>query len=94
MLYKLYFADIISGFVKTVIAEKIKLVFPALRVIDPAGVVAKHIADKVAELIPDPCEERETRGDDGSTLADVARDLLKETVDRALGISLPGESAP
>ena len=57
LLYQWFFADIVGGFLQSVIAEKIKLMAPVLPVIDPGDHIADWAADKVLSLVPSPCEE-------------------------------------
>jgi hypothetical protein len=85
-VYQLFFAELIAEFVTMVIAEQIQLAVPVLPVVDPAGHIAEWIADQIFQLIPSPCEEATQRDHIGDSLADVARDLLAETVSRAIGL--------
>lgn len=90
LLYRLFFAQTVSQFVTTVIAEKVKLAVPALRLVDPAGVIASWIADRVFSLLPNPCD---VAVNDGGSLAQLADSLLHETVDRAVGVTSPVSAA-
>jgi hypothetical protein len=87
-IYRIFFADAVTGFFKAVITAKIMLMVPVLAVVDPAGLIADWIAKKVTSVIPTPCE---TKQDGGESLADLGRGLIKETVERALGISVEGQ---
>ncbi|MDL4819101.1 hypothetical protein [Actinomadura opuntiae] len=89
-IYELFFADAVSEFIKTIIAEKIKLAVPVLHVIDPAGHVASWVAERIRAVLPLPCEAKADAGEGAPSIADLGRDLLVETVDRALGIA-PGD---
>lgn len=83
-IYRLFFADLVTGFLTTVIAGKITLM-QVLPVLDPAGEIANWLAGKVVEMIPTPCHEKEER-DDGSSVADLGRELARDAILRAFGI--------
>ncbi|CAM5543564.1 hypothetical protein GCM10010329_27540 [Streptomyces spiroverticillatus] len=57
LLYRWFFADLITEFLRTVIAEKIKLAVPVLLATDPEGQISDFVADRILALIPNPCEE-------------------------------------
>lgn len=92
-IYRLFFADTVKQFLATVIAEQVTLVltthFPMLPVIDPQGVVGTWLAQNIVAVLPDPC--RESGNSSGPNAAELGRSLLKETVNRALGI--PGDGS-
>jgi len=94
LVFQLFFKDALARFIATIVAGKVRLAFPVLHAIDPAGKIADWVGQQVAALIPDPCEQGETLADKPS-LADLANGLITESVDRVLGIpvSAPG-SAP
>jgi hypothetical protein len=92
-VYQLFFAKSVSGFLNTVIAEKIKLAVPVLYAVDPAGIVANWISGQIVSLLPSPCEEQQNHSPDGGSLTEVARGLLHETVDRALGLPTAQQAA-
>ncbi|AXB42700.1 hypothetical protein [Amycolatopsis albispora] len=87
-VYQLFFADYVAAFVRAVIAEKVKLVVPALVLVDPSGQIADWVADQVAAVLPMPCAEKEKQRDDPRSITEIARDMLQDTVSAALG--LPG----
>jgi hypothetical protein len=94
LVFQLFFKDALARFIATIVAGKVRLAFPLLHAIDPAGKIADWVGQQVAALIPDPCEQGETLADKPS-LADLANGLIAESVDRALGIpvTVPGSAA-
>jgi hypothetical protein len=94
LVFQLFFKDALARFVTTIVAGKVRLAFPLLHAIDPAGKIADWVGQQVAALIPDPCEKGDGLADRPS-LADLARGLIGESVDRALGIpvTIPGGAA-
>ena len=94
LIFRLFFKDALARFIATIVAGKIRLAFPLLHAIDPAGKIASWAGQQVAALIPDPCEQGETLADKPS-LADLANGLITESVDRVLGIPIaaPGSAA-
>lgn len=91
MIYRLFFADAVTGFLQSVIAAKITLLVPVLPAVDPAGDIIDWIAEAITSAVPTPCQKREDHGADPS-LADLGRSLVEEAVKRALGIPTDGES--
>lgn len=91
VVYTLFLAETVAEFAKAVVAEQVVIAAPGLAVVDPAGQIAGWIGEKVAGLLPDPCEEAATR-QDGRRVDQLAADLLCDAVDRALGIQ--AEEAP
>lgn len=85
LVYRLFFAEMVAEFVRAVVAENIKLAVPGLVLIDPAGHIADWVAGQVVDAIPNPCETGHARGADG-LIIDLAADLVKDAVERALGI--------
>src|SRR5262249_35167075 len=85
MIYRLFFADAVTGFLQSVIAAKITLMVPALPAVDPAGQITDWIAEQITSAVPTPCQER-TEHRSGPSLADLGRSLIKDAVKRALGI--------
>lgn len=97
LLYQWFFADIVTEFLRSVIAEKVKLVAPVLPVLDPGDHVADWAADKVLSLVPNPCEEaaellkeaesaESVLADPVGSLPDIARSLIPGTVGKVLGL--------
>ncbi|WAL64724.1 hypothetical protein ORV05_27750 [Amycolatopsis cynarae] len=84
-IYRLFFADLVTGFLATVIAGKITLMVPVLPVLDPAGKIVNWLAGKVVEMVPTPCQEKEKR-DDGLSVVDLGRELARDAILRAFGI--------
>lgn len=93
LIYGWFFADAVAEFVKTLMAEKIKLVFPVLYAVDPAGLIAGWLSERIYAELPKPCEAKDARGEDAPSLGSLARDLLDETVDRSLGLSYGQEAS-
>ncbi|KRV48664.1 hypothetical protein AQ490_24335 [Wenjunlia vitaminophila] len=63
LLYRLFFAETVAGFLRSVVAEHITLAVPPLLAIDavgwfadPDGRFAEFVAERVEPLVPDPCE--------------------------------------
>ncbi|MFI1224189.1 MULTISPECIES: hypothetical protein [unclassified Streptomyces] len=97
LLYQWFFADIVTEFLRSVIAEKVKLVVPVLHVLDPGDHVADWAADKVVSLVPNLCEEaaelveeaesaETVIADPVGSLPDIARRLVPGTVGKVLGL--------
>ncbi|NNH76024.1 hypothetical protein HLB23_40305 [Nocardia uniformis] len=86
-IYQLFFVHVVEEFIKSVVAAKITLWFPVVQVIDPSGVIADWVASNIVGLIPSPCDETGGAEKEGTSLADLARGLLEETVRRVLGLS-------
>ncbi|MCM2412804.1 hypothetical protein [Streptomyces sp. RKAG290] len=96
-LYQWFFADIVTEFLRSVIAEKVKLVVPVLHVLNPGDHVAEWAADKVLSLVPNPCEEAAELAEEAESaesviadpvgsLPDIARSLVPGTVGKVLGL--------
>jgi hypothetical protein len=86
LVYTSFIADVVTEFAKAVIAEQITLAVPGLLLIDPAGRIPDCVGEQVAALIPNPCEQAEAKH--GTRRVDeFAMDVLRDNVDRALGIS-------
>lgn len=90
-LYRFFFADAVTTFLRSVIAAKISLMVPALPAVDPAGHITGWIAENITAAIPTPCQDKDAHGS-GPSLADLGRNLLNEAVDQALGISTGSRS--
>ncbi|MEU9050428.1 hypothetical protein AB0D37_08490 [Streptomyces sp. NPDC048384] len=67
-LYQVFFADMVGEFLRSVVAEHVKLAVPVLIVTDPEGSIADWVAEKVVDLVPNPCEE-------SAEAADLAQDV-------------------
>lgn len=89
-IFEWFFARAVSELVRAIIAEKINLMVlglvPGLRVVDPDGQIADWVAGKVMELVPNPCERAHELAERGLNVVEVARELIPESVDRALGV--------
>jgi hypothetical protein len=94
LVFQLFFKDALARFIETIVAGKVRLAFPVLHAIDPAGKISGWVGQQVAALIPNPCEQGEMLADK-PTLADLAKGLITESVDRVLGIPItpPGSAA-
>ena len=55
-LYRLFFADVVSEFLRSVVTEHIKLAIPLVAVANPEDQIADWVADQVLTLVPNPCE--------------------------------------
>ena len=60
LVFQLFFKDALAQFIETIVAGKVRLAFPVLHTIDPAGKIADWAGQQVAALIPDPCEQGAT----------------------------------
>jgi hypothetical protein len=85
LVFQLFFKDALARFVTTIVAGKIRLAFPLLHIIDPAGKIASWAGQQVAAMIPDPCAQGQGLADKPS-IADLANGLITESVDRVLGL--------
>ncbi|MFE4642107.1 hypothetical protein [Streptomyces sp. NPDC056730] len=56
-LYQVFFADMVGEFLRSVVAEHVKLAAPVLIAADPESRIADWVAEKVVDLVPNPCEE-------------------------------------
>ena len=88
-IYRLFFARLVTQFIQSAIAAKINLIAPGWQVVDPAGKLSEWITKHVMALLPNPCDQNDQKGE---SLTDLARDLLEESIQRALGIhsDIPG----
>lgn len=84
LVYALFFAEAVSEFLTAAVAEKIKLAVPVLY-LDPTGEIAKRIARKVVELVPNPCEEQQKAAGEVRSLAKTAQDLIPGSIADLLG---------
>jgi hypothetical protein len=85
-VYTFFFADVVTEFAKAAVAEQVKLAIPGLVIVDPGGQIPDWIGEQVASWIPNPCEEQ-GKDDGGRSVADLAKDLVSNNVDRALGLT-------
>ncbi|MFD8383142.1 hypothetical protein ACFV2X_32320 [Streptomyces sp. NPDC059679] len=106
LLYQGFFADIVAEFLRTAVAEKVKLVVPLLPTLDPEDHIADWIAEHVMRLLPNPCEEAaqlaevEEEGDRAALEVEnpitplrlVAHRLVPQAVGQALGLLPDGPS--
>jgi hypothetical protein len=106
LLYQAFFADVVAEFLRTAVAEKVKLVVPLLPALDPEDHIADWIAEHVLRLLPNPCEEaaqlaaEEEEGDPVASEAGdpigalrlVAHRLVPQAASRALGLLSSGPS--
>ncbi len=56
-LYQVFFADMVGEFLRSAVAEHVKLAVPVLVATDPEGRIADWVAEKLVDLVPNPCEE-------------------------------------
>ncbi|MEU8887449.1 hypothetical protein [Streptomyces sp. NPDC048442] len=57
LLYRWFFADLVSEFLRAVIAEQIDLVVPGLSSAVPEGGIPDKVTGLVLSLVPNPCAE-------------------------------------
>ncbi|WP_406505475.1 hypothetical protein [Streptomyces sp. NBC_00212] len=83
-LYQLFFADMVGEFLRSVVAEHvIKPAVPALILVDPEGKIAGWIAEKVVDLVPNPCE-RSAEATELAQAVDTAKSVVDMTQDPSL----------
>ncbi|MBA6439497.1 hypothetical protein [Streptomyces sp. GMR22] len=106
LLYRGFFADVVAEFLRTAVAEKVKLVVPLLPALDPEDHIADWIAEHVLSLVPDPCGEAaqgagaaekadqvaSVVGDPIGSLRLVGQELVPRAAGRALGLLFDGPS--
>lgn len=85
-VYTFFFADVVTEFAKAAVAEQVKLALPGLVIVDPGGQIPDWIGEQVASWIPNPCEEQD-KNDGRRSVANLAADLVRDNVDRALGLT-------
>ncbi|MFI9463321.1 hypothetical protein [Streptomyces xiamenensis] len=95
-LYQVFFAGVVAEFLRSVVAEHIKLTAPVLIAADPEGRIADRIAEEVMKLVPSPCEASaastdpaqtaEIAQDPSQTLPGIAGSLVPLSVGKALGL--------
>lgn len=99
-LYRLFFGDVVAEFLRSVVAEQVKLAVPVLAVADPEDQIADWIAEHVVTLVPDPCETAaevtdsvneveaavEAAENPVSALPAIARSLVPRAARGALGL--------
>lgn len=90
-VYTFFFADVVTEFAKAAVAEQVKLAVPGLVIIDPGGQIPDWIGEKVASWIPNPCEEQ-SKDEAGRSVGQLAADLVRDNVDRALGLANGAET--
>lgn len=56
-LYQVFFADLVGEFLRSIVAEHVKLAVPVLIAANPEGRIADWVAETVVDLVPSPCEE-------------------------------------
>ncbi|MFJ8955157.1 hypothetical protein ACIRO1_34175 [Streptomyces sp. NPDC102381] len=100
MVYQWFFADVVAEFLRSAIAEKVKLVVPLLPAVDPEDHIADWVAEHVVGLLPNPCEEAaelQEAVDTAQAVASTAEEplgalrlaaerLVPQTAGRALGL--------
>lgn len=91
LVYTSFIADVVAEFAKAVIAEQITLAVPGLLLLDPAGRIPDFVGEQVTALIPNPCEQAATKRDT-LRIDEFAMDVLRDNIDRALGIPI-GETS-
>ncbi|MEU3257520.1 hypothetical protein ABZ694_06805 [Streptomyces albidoflavus] len=61
LLYRWFFAGLVSEFLRAVVAEQIDLTLPGLSTAMPEAGIPEKVTDLVLSLVPDPCEEATER---------------------------------
>lgn len=85
-LYQVFFADMVGEFLRSVVAEHVKLSAPMLAA-DAEGRIADWVAEKVVDLVPNPCEESAAAAEPAQA-ADTAQSAVGAVRDPAA--ALPG----
>lgn len=91
-LYRLFFADVVRQFLRSVIAAKLSLAAPVLPFVDPSWALANRAAEMIEALIPTPCKES-GRPAPVSLLLEAGRELAGEALERAFGLPSSEEAA-
>ncbi len=91
LIYKLFFADIVTEFLVSVVASQITTAMPALLVADPTGMLTNAIAGEIASYVPTPCDEADEAAD-RSFIAGVGERLVDDALDRTIDSLLEGAS--
>ncbi|MFJ6694568.1 hypothetical protein ACIQM4_00645 [Streptomyces sp. NPDC091272] len=76
LLYRWFFADLVSEFLRAVIAEQIDLMVPGLSSVAPEAGISDKVTDLVLSLVPDPCEEATETAEEGMPAGLVPSDEL------------------
>ncbi|WP_448332717.1 hypothetical protein [Streptomyces sp. DSM 41534] len=106
LLYQGFFADVVAEFLRTAVAEKVKLVAPLLPALAPEDHITDWIAEHVPHLPPNPCEKAAQRAESVEKvdqvapaveepigpLRFVAHGLVLHAAGRALGLLSDGPS--
>jgi hypothetical protein len=86
-VYRMFFGNTVEQYLTTVIAESTSAYLnahvPVLPMIDPEGQIGEWIAQNLVPLLPTPCKAPSASG---PALTALGRELVDETVDRALGL--------
>lgn len=93
-LYRMFFADTVGEFLRSVVAEHVRQAAPVLVVADPEGRIADWVAEKLVGLVPNPCEEAvdavpSAEGDleEPLVLPEIAEALVPRAVGKVLGLA-------
>ena len=89
LLYAHFFADAVAEFLRSVIAAKLKLTFPAIVLVDPTDRVVNWVSGKLVELVPTPCEESDAA--EMVELFEVGHQLVTQTLPRVAARYAGGE---
>lgn len=85
LVYRQFFADVVSEFLRAAIAEEINAAVPVLVLVDPAGQVTDWVAARLVALVPDPCAAVVA----GRSVLEVAIEHVRVAVDAVLGLGEP-----
>ncbi|GAA2058613.1 hypothetical protein GCM10009757_38730 [Streptomyces cheonanensis] len=96
-LYRFFFAGLVAEFLRSVVAEHLKLAVPVLIAVDPEERIAGSVANTVLGWLPSPCERADAPPEPGpaadpspeppATLPEIAASMVPEVVGRALGLT-------
>ncbi|MEV3889432.1 hypothetical protein AB0K38_25760 [Streptomyces griseoincarnatus] len=90
-LYQVFFADMVGEFLRSVVAEHVKLAVPVLIATDPEGRIADWVAEKVVDLVPNPCEVA-AEATDLAEAVDTAQSVVGDAQDPATVLPKIAES--
>ncbi|MFD4607038.1 hypothetical protein ACFWOT_02785 [Streptomyces sp. NPDC058440] len=90
-LYQVFFADMVGEFLRSVVAEHVKLAVPVLIATDPEGRIADWVAEKVVDLVPNPCEES-AEATDLAQAVDTAQSVMGAAQEPAAALPKIAES--
>lgn len=90
-LFRVFFDELIAGFLDSVISAQVSPLAPALPQADPTDQIVARIADDIWTDIPRPCRES-AASHSAAPAVEVAGELVHEVLDRVAGVPDDGRS--